>query len=77
MGEIFKIIFYVVGRLIVAGLMLLLLWVAVKLFIFLIAIFSIVIGVVLVLTIAIGLVVFVFWAIKALFFKKDSKKKTQ
>jgi hypothetical protein len=77
MEKIFKLIAQMVGMVILAGLLLLALWGIIKLFIFLITIFSIVIGVALALIIAVGLIVVLFQTIKEILYGKDKNKKTQ
>jgi hypothetical protein len=77
MEKIFKLIAQMVGMVILAGLLLLVLWGIVKLFIFLITIFSIVIGFALALIIAVGLIVVLFQTIKELLCGKDTDKKKQ
>jgi hypothetical protein len=64
-----------IGIVILTGLLLLALWGVVKLFIFLITIFSIVIGFALALIIAVGLIVVLFQTIKELLCGKDTDKK--
>jgi hypothetical protein len=75
--KIIKMLAQLIGMVILAGLLLLVLWGIVKLFIFLITIFSIVMGFALALIIAVGLIVVLFQTIKEILCGKDKDKKTQ
>ena len=77
MGTIFKLLAQVVGAVFLTGLILLALWGAVKLVIFLITGVFVIIGVALALVIAGGLVVALFEIIKEAVCKKDTDKKNQ
>jgi hypothetical protein len=75
--KIIKMLAQLIGMVILAGLLLLVLWGIIKLFIFLITIFSIVMGFALALIIAVGLIVVLFQTIKELLCGKDTGKKKQ
>jgi hypothetical protein len=76
MGTVFKLLAQVIGAVILTGLILLVLWGAVKLVIFLITIVLAVIGVALALVIAGGMVIALFEIIKEAVWKKEKDKKT-
>jgi hypothetical protein len=75
MGTILKLLAQLVGVVILAGLILLVLWGAVKLFIFLITVCLIIVAVALALVIGGSLVVALFEIIKETLWNKDKDKK--
>jgi hypothetical protein len=75
MKTLIKVLAEVIGFVFIAGLLLLVLWGVVKLFIFLITIFSIAIGFVLAIIIAVGLIVLLYQTIKEILCGKDTDKK--